>query len=495
MNRQPTSLLSEEIDIRPFILALARHWQQIAGATLLSIFLAFAFTSLRPKVYVATATVANIRSRTEVALDSRIVAQLEDVNNSKTTRHEALVVLVSSNDVALAVLEEASQHLPLEQQNIAALLAMVEADRKGDLILITVRHNQADVAAYLANAWARQYEVLVNDVFSASQGSNDEILAGQVVQAGATYKLAQAELEAFLQDNPSLALKNDIATLQGVLDSYQQARIAVHSEPVKLQAATQQQILSTYYQSLQHIEKWLAEAEALRAQVEVDSGSTNANLGNVLALIALKGGFLGSPSSVELQIDLTSNRIEPVQHTDVEAIIQALSWRQAATVAQITILEAGWGDTTLREIQIPEDNVLDTRIAELEKEMQALQAAAEAQVARQREIQQARDLAWETYQSLLRKEAEDNIVAHLSGSEVRLASTAVPPIKPEASSRLILAAAAGFVTFCLAALAVLTLEWWQQWQEEERRTIAPPLRPRVLSKEQHYPPEQHYPSG
>lgn len=76
------------------------------------------------------------------------------------------------------------------------------------------------------------------------------------------------------------------------------------------------------------------------------------------------------------------------------------------------------------------DTPLNRAINDLEQEIRNLEAQVERDTARQTDLEQARDLAQQTYTTLARKAAEINVADKLPGTEVRFAARASVPVNP-----------------------------------------------------------------
>jgi uncharacterized protein involved in exopolysaccharide biosynthesis len=351
--------------------------------------------------------------------------------------------------------------LPAAEQTLSGLLERVDVSHTGDLILIQVGHTDPVIAADIANAWAEQYSGHVNSIYGAAGLSNWESLTEQETSARQGYEAAQSRLEAFVANNRLATLQREIEARQALLDTYQSARTALQTQPVNLQLNSEQQVLADYYQDLRRIERWLADAHSLRSQVEARSNSTAFNLGNLLALVALQNRIFDSSVPVDLQIDLTTGAVDPVPVADVDAIIAVLEERRDITNAQILALRDGLLAIAADELVIGPENPLTVRITQLNDEILALQAELTAQQAAENELRQSRDLSWETYQTLVRKQAETEIAIQTVGSEVRVASKAAVPEKPVSRGRSVSMAAAGFVALLATIFFIWAALWWQ----------------------------------
>ncbi|MCB9138849.1 MAG: hypothetical protein H6642_10930 [Caldilineaceae bacterium] len=95
------------------------------------------------------------------------------------------------------------------------------------------------------------------------------------------------------------------------------------------------------------------------------------------------------------------------------------------------------------------DDELTMLIQSLDREIQAAQSQLEAENAKKLQLTQQRDLAWSAYEALSNKTVELRLERTAANSEVRLASPAIPPIKPipgpNMNTSVLLATALGFL--------------------------------------------------
>ncbi|HEX6383301.1 MAG TPA: GNVR domain-containing protein [Anaerolineae bacterium] len=263
----------------------------------------------------------------------------------------------------------------------------------------------------------------------------------------------------------------------------------IQTTPIDLEINNSSQMLANHFQDLQQVESWLTAARALQDQVVSDTGSTTANLGNMLALVFLRGQVFGGIGSVQLQIDLNADAVEPVQPADVDTLIDVLEARRQATQAQIDALLPRLVSTELTELTLEPDHPLNARIAGLTTDLLMFHSELEAQTMRQRELEQTRDLAWETYQVLVEKQVEEEIAARTPGTEVRLASSAVPPDQPVSAPLRSNVMVAGALGLMLSIFVVFVENWWSgemaqpQWQPATYANSSYTSRPTVR-----YPP-------
>jgi len=482
--------LEEEIDLRAYISVLLKFKYWIVGLAFASALVAMVVSLLQSPTYEAQAAIAIVQMRTDVTFTPEMVtlSEREDVK----ARRDALVALVNSSDVAVQTLDEVGDRLEPDERNVLGLVQMVEASSEGDLISIKVRHREPDVAALIANAWARSYERHVNALYGLAQELNTAISA-QAEKAQETYNAAQAALETFVGDNRIATLEREIGTREALLETYQQARDAAQTQPVDLELSTRRQVLQDYYQDLQEIERWLSDLRALRAQAAKQSTSSAARVGNALALIFLHSRSLGGsgslpvqlqidlsegqsgptqvvqlpPLQVELQDDLSEGQSESVELGDVDALVEVLKARRTETQDQIDALTAALAMDISSEVTIEPDHPISVRIAALNTEILALQQQLEAERAQEQELRQARDLAWDTYQTLAKKHAEVGISSQVTGTEVRLATSAVLPEDPVSPRKSLNTVVAGTLGLLVGVFGAFAIEYWQQDQSDQ----------------------------
>jgi uncharacterized protein involved in exopolysaccharide biosynthesis len=463
-----------EIDLWGIVGTLLRYWKWIVALTLLAAAAAFISSSLKPAVYEAEAGVAIVPTRTDVEFTSRIVSLSADEIGSGAlnwyARRDAFLALATSSDVALLALEELHNQPGLEQLSAPGLRGMVSAESVGDLILIRAHHGDPNSAALIANAWARAYVRHINSVYGAGNQLSSTF-AAQVESAGQGYEEAQAAVEAFVGNNRLDALQREITERQGLLQVYQGALDQARTLPASLQISTQQQMLTDYYEDLRQIEGGLADLKALRTQLETASDSAVVDIGNALAMISLQSQGLGGSSTlpVQMQMDLASAGIEKVNPSDVDALIKVLETRRQETQTHIDALVANLGAETPSEGAIDANNALTSRVDELNAEILNLQQELAVQQAQQRELDQTRDSAWDTYQTLLQKQAELAISSQITETEVRLASTAVAPRKAIPVRRTFNTAAGGMVGLMVGVVGAFGIEFWRHNRGRLRR--------------------------
>jgi len=410
--------MEEEIDLREYINVIVRRWKWIAGITLVAVITAAIVSFLvLPPVYQARAGVVIVKSRSEIAFEPKYRTLTEE---DIASRRKALEALVRSSSVAAEVIDKLGSTLQPEEREVEALLDIVETTSNGDLIGIKVEGKDPSKIAAIANAWGEAYERYVNELYGGRIQSPEDIQP-QVAEARSSYKETEEALARFMGDNQIEALSREIGAKQNTL--------------------------ADYYSTTQMLDRLIADATALRDQLR--QGASSARTGNSLSILLLQASSFtllspGLPVQLQLSFDeqsiLESSAEEQVQELDV--LLSVLEARLAGVQARI-----------------------DERA--LQQEILQLQEQLEREQARMRELTQARDLAWETYNTLARKEAEVGVASQATDTEVRFAVRAVEPKEPVAPKKKLNIAIAAVLGLMVGVFGAFVVEYFEGWRAEE----------------------------
>lgn len=249
----------DEIDLRKYIDILLKRWREILFFTILIILLAaaavFALRAMQIPMYEASANVAIVRTQTDVNFDDRFTTS-SDSNRTQdvTSRRAALVGLANSGTIAEEVIAELGDQLQEAQLDPATLLRRIDTTlstqngRTGqsDLIEITARADSPEVAAAIANSWAKHYVQEVNRIYGQVP---DEMMASvelELSQAQTKYGEAQAKLENFLATTQLNTLRRQVAETQESIRILQAANGEALDNYVNEVLDSYRRIVSTY---------------------------------------------------------------------------------------------------------------------------------------------------------------------------------------------------------------------------------------------------------
>jgi uncharacterized protein involved in exopolysaccharide biosynthesis len=358
---------------------------------------------------------------------------------------------------------------------------------------------------------------IINSLQSATQTAVTTVITEEVKarsQIIAAYVNAQAQ-------NRLIAFQKEQEGKQALVSSYMDAQNRGREAVFDEQVEDRLQTLANHYATKRKMEQLLEDARALRIQVQ--KGGEDGAATNSLAILMLKAEIFSTstdlPGELQLQLEMASglNAGASAQRADVEALIGVLEDRIAElekiieeesaallggegyeflsfSIPLTDTLSAAirqqypelfeLGELTSLTEAIPHDNplaaaavqrseallqlekletltALTQAIDKLQEELRDLQARLEKEQATKQELTRARDLAWETYTTLARKEAELGIAAQTGGTEVRLATLAVPPqypVGPKKKQNVAMAGAMGLMLGTFGAFALNFLD-------------------------------------
>jgi len=400
--------VEEEIDLREYVNVIVKGWKCIAVLTVVAMVAAIIVSFLLPPTYEATAGVVIVKSVSDISFEPKFrslteqeLAQAVDVDS----RRKAFEGLVESSAVAAEVIAKLKFMLEPEEQEVNALLKMVEILSRGDLILIKVRGKDPKKVAAIANAWGETYEKYINELYGGRSPSLESIKV-QAAQARESYQKAEEALIRFLGDNQIDTLTREIAD--------------------------KKKTLADYYTAKQGIDHLITNANVLRDQLQ--EGTSSSVTADALSISLLKASAFSLlapdlPAQLQLALEQTTGIETSVQEQvkELDTLIAALKTRQEEVQALI------------------DDATLQQEILELEEQL-------EREDAKKRELTQARDLAWETYQTLARKEVEVEVAAEVMDAEVRFAVPAVEPKYPVAPNKKVNIAIGGLLGLMIGVL-------------------------------------------
>lgn len=281
---------SDETDLTRYLHVLRERWLEIVLIVLAAVMLTgvgvLVYRQMTSPVYEASATAAIVRTSTEVSFDERFTTTSDQPNLDLNSRRAALVALVKSGSIAQQVIDEMGERLPAALRNPAALLNAVTAGlatasgRTGtsDLIEIRVRAASPQLAADIANVWARAYVQQVNSVYGQVPDEMLGSVEAQLVDAQAAYSSAQVELEGFLASSELEALTRQSGVVSDTLEILQQGRLNALSTYMSSLVDSYQEIVQTYVdaQVQNQVLAFRKEQEGQRAQVAAYLDAINA---------------------------------------------------------------------------------------------------------------------------------------------------------------------------------------------------------------------------
>ncbi len=489
--------MDDTIDLTQYVTILIRRWYLVVLPALVLVILVGVWTLLRPVRYQARALIAATKLTTQVSYGTAIKTASEDVSKllaDKNQRLASFVELVRSPAVAQAVLAEVGDALHPDERSVAALFDKVTARvlPKSDLIEIKITYTDPHLAQKMVDLWAREYVRQINTLYGDVAAQSYEVIKREAPLAKADYERAQAALESLLQKDRQAELQRRIEELAATIAAVSAARRGV---------------VQGLLAELQRTEALLRAAQDLGEQLR--TGGPAAAVTNGAALTVLKLQVFGElrqsqmeayggAMAAQIQNDATTIvafnplllQLQPGAGSasaaelisDVDSLAAVLRARRQALTAQLASLTASisqgqsWplsisapGEQTVAQAEGDEvERQLTQMVQQLEQQVRELKAELEQEQNRVMQAKTQRDLAWETYNNVIRKEAELALAAAASGEEVRLGAAAV--VIPEARGLVKNVAIAALAGLALGMLSALAVGLWPR-----SRTQEPPL--------------------
>lgn len=396
--------MEEEIDLRPYIEAVIKHWYWIVGAAILAGVIAFIISSFLPPSYETSALVAVIPSNNVVQFDERFREAAEN-QPLRAFPQLAMSDQVMRDLLLTSVTEDITSVEDLRKQ--------LEANAGDDdsILQLTAVSNNPQQAAALANNWAEVFVDWANDVYGKQSGEQVRFFEEQLIEAENELAEAEEALIEFQAVNRTQVLSNTLAS-----NNQEQAVLL-----------TSQSLASNLLQDVQY----------LRNQLATQPDTQPVTLADQLTALSLQLQTFNADAALplELQVDI------------------ATSFTTDSRVEQLIMLDSLM--TTL-ELQVDQT---DNKLAELEPRILNLQQQFQEAETEYGRLLRNRLVAEETYNALARKVEEERITSADTTSGVRLASHANVPMKPAGTSRLLITLAAVFVGAIIGTILIFLMQW------------------------------------
>ena len=422
--------MEEEIDLRPYLIALLRRWPLIIGlAAGVGLILA-ALSFLSPRPIAATASVLIVPATSQIALDPRFPTRDATLLTNATFQRQALIGLATSSTLERRVAEQ----LPGANPAPGALLGQISVSSEGDLMQIVASGATEADALALAETWASTYERLVAEVYSRDDAGL-ALIDQQLGEAQARYGEAQLQLEQFLSRSGAVQVEQQILSIEGLLNGSSEAGTALYTQ---------------YLTRIQELDLILSDARTMRAQVAEGQAD---GLANRLAVLTLRSRVAGGELPVQLQIaDAAALALDGEDAlAELDGLIVVLEeqrdrlGREASGLADaIAEGDTGTGGLSAAARQRYEEDLtaLRSQLAQVQGEQKALE--------------QSRDIALSSLEILQRKRDEQQIAQTTPLINVRYISATVNAAG-SLLTRAVLQAAVGLL---LGALAGMALALW-----------------------------------
>lgn len=400
--------MEDTIDLGPFISALVRYWWAILGAVIVAVVIAFYLYSGQT-AYQATSWVAISEPSQRLIFDPRI-ENTQEVDLLLDSYPE----LALTDEVLSQLVPIASEQTAGEINTVAALRSLLRVER-GDaprLMHFSVKMEDPELAAEIANLWAEHFTKLVTDIYR-NPGGQTEFFSEQLSIANAELQAAEDELTVFQARNPQDIVFNELTSLKEIQIGYLSER--------------------------KDLTLLLGNIQALRSQL-LSNNSPNVTYADQLTALTLQLNAYDTTSGLPTaQPQLQINAGGDLTTSDRAFQLQLLDNLQQAVEARLS--------------------ATNTQLPELESQVLTLQSEYQALINEYDRLARRRDVAKETYLTLARKLDEVRIVSQDTGSTVQIASRATVPTQPDRSNPLLLFGAAAFLGALIAAACIVAVTW------------------------------------
>ncbi len=425
--------MDDEIDLRPYLLALLRQWWIILGVALGIAIVAGFIAWLRTPPYTASTSLLIIPASAQVTLDSRFTSRDSFLFTTTANQREALLGLARDPTLEerVAAILAAEGGLPNDYQ-LGALRDRVTIETNGDLVRITARSETADAARRLALLWGQEYTRLVNETYIRDTSSIEQV-EQQLTEARERFRVAQARLEAFIASGEIALAEQEVRRLSDLVNS---ARAA----------GTER--FSDYLRRSNDLEQILRDVQLLRARL-IDQPSDTTNVDDAIAALLLRIQNLSGQGSNRpiLQLDSSLSSKLSVTVADLDRLIDVLDAEYRAVRREAERLS-----------ELPPSDLSPDSSQLLYERLAAAQTRLEQLNAQQRELSRDRDIAFGLIEVLLRRIDELRVANAAPQVSVRYLGTVNNPVTALGRTVLVQAAVGALVGIVLTATVIVALE-------------------------------------
>ena len=406
--------MEEEIDLRPYIEAIVKHWYWIIGATILAGLLTIGLLSVVPPQYEATALVAvtipqelRLSSLTSDNLAPSLVTQNESLSYMR-----ALPELTKSDQLLQELLQTMEPQLE-SISTIEDLKDLLEADAASDPALIRLKatHKDPEIAAQIANQWAKLFVPRANSIFGLTSSEQVFFWESQLTDNRTNLENIEQEIIAFEANNRVTLLQNSLN----------------FSTRRQSDLLAKRNLLQTLSQDVQ----------LLKTQIEALPDDATITFAQQLTALNLQLRTFGAQNNtLQLQVE---------DDTDLTFVNKS---DQLDFLNELKIIIS----TRLEQLEL--------ELGELEPEILDLQLQLQEARTEQNRLNRKYTEAEEAYIALSRKVETERLTAADEASGVRLASISSVPQEPSGSNLLIPLVVMMFVSL-LSVLVIIGITWFK----------------------------------
>lgn len=410
--------MQDEINLRPLIYLLWRHWRWIVGSGLALAVLTAVALSLLPRTYEATVYLFVTRSeqyQISSLLGSQVVPHLNTFTEPNKQGLPAYPQMALTDEVLTQVLAALEPTDGVD--SVDALRRKVSALNGEDLTVIRliVQNSDPATAAHIANVWGEVFTAWLNDLYGDTSDSQLQGFTAQLTTAQAEFATANANLIDFQGQNRAAVLNNALSGENNRQNS----------------DLGQQELLNQLQSSITIFREQLGQRPFTEPLPIADQ---------LTALNFQLAVYTPNPMTVPAQIQTNSTTTltttdRATQIALLDALLEAIAQKQAFLASDLATIET-------------------SRLA-LQKELQAITAELNT-------FLDAQTMAQETVTTLNRRLTEERLRLEGNRVGVRLISQALPPARPLSLNKVTNSLVAGILGLLLGVLGVSVVGWWRQ---------------------------------
>jgi len=422
--------MEEEITLRELIEIILRGKWIIAAITITAMLIAGIFSFfIIPPTYEARSTLMVsplVQSSAPSRQDSAYDTLLSYLSQYPQMTLETYRVQVTNPHILNQVIDELN--LDREEYSLNTLRNMinVEAIKDTNLIRISVKDKDPEMAARIANTLAPKYVDFLSATLQEQMGKSAAYIQNQMKEEEKNLEAATEELKNFL------AQPQNVAELQKDIDA-------------KLELITQ------FKTKLIELD---VEEKALKASLE----SARASLAKEPKYLELDKSILDDPVMAGLASGKTGDMSNAAGLTVKSQEINENYTLLSAKVADLEVALAGIAS---------QKTALASNIQKTQSELEQLQAALAKKQTEYNRLQQQYTIAQETYNTFLQKYQEARITtsSKIGDANIMIVSPAIVPDSPVAPKKMLNMAIAMVLGLMLGVFVVFFMDYWKNSAE------------------------------
>lgn len=458
--------MEDTIDLSKYLDMLIYRWYAVVGGILLAVLVVGAMMLGQPQAYQARVLVATMKTSTQVSFDTAITTVSEDASKTadRNQRRASFLELASNPAIAKAVLLELEDTLPADLRSEDALRKLVSSKIANgtDLIELTVAHPDRDVATRVAQAWAELFVSYINRLYGGIDETPYLIVHQERLAAEETYLEQVEAYQALLEKGRLGEIQRQINKLRTALNAG---------------ADAQGTLVSQLLAEITRVERLISDATDLATSIRNGGEDSAESSRMAIQLLKIEAFTRDNPKTTfELQHEVPAQALSVDQAAhDLDSLIEALRTRREMLGDALDTVTASLDGKPIPTAEAGVDDGygrlhvrwVHESSSTLEQSLRDLEAEYEAEQNRLQQSRERRNLAWETLDTLLRKEAELEIANQAQGAEVKVASapTVTEPSLVSLARPIALAAIAGGT---IGVFAVFAIEFLIGYRERMR---------------------------